>query len=65
MLQPDLTSKEIADLKSRVISSIDPYVYILFFTPFVSNPFIYVLANKSYRRAFQDFFFKNVIPKLR
>ena len=64
-LRQNPTNEEIHDLSSTIISDYyDPWVYIIFFVPFVSNPFIYVLSNQSYRKAYQEFFFKNIIPKI-
>jgi len=64
-LRQNPTNEEIHAMSSTIISDIyDPWVYIIFFVPFVSNPFIYVLSNQCYRKAFKDFFYKNIIPKL-
>ncbi len=64
ILQEDKTTEEIEALKANIISGLDPYVYIMFFTPFVSNPFIYVFSNRSYRKAYKDFFVMNIIQKI-
>ena len=65
MLRPKPTNEDIESLKSNVISGVDPWVFVIFFVPFVSNPFIYVLSNQSYRKAYKDFFYKNVVPKFK
>ena len=64
-MQGNPTLTEFLQMKKEVTSSVDPWIFVIFFIPFVSNPFIYVLSNQSYRKAYKDFFYKNVVPKLK
>ncbi len=47
-----------------VVSPLDTFMYIVFFIPFVANPFIYVMSSLQYRAAYRDLFCKTYTFKL-
>ena len=59
----DPSEEEIEKLRETIVYFYDPWMFTIFFSPFISNPFIYVLSNQSYRKAYKDFFYKNVVRK--